>query len=126
MGDLLGKTAVAELLGEQAWDALVVAGHTPAPAGCGCDGFDIVRPPEGRMDHVVVIARFEGDMEALGTPGVRRAYFYRWEQSLAAAGFVTGRHEVDGVPFALVVARDVAAVGPAVDGLHANADQDGA
>lgn len=98
-------TAV-EQLGEDVWETLAAAGHTPAPAGTRLDGFDVLRSSQEPWDHVAVVVNFDGSLRGLSGAGVRRACFYRLEQTLEDAGYSVLRYELGQVPHVLIVARD--------------------
>lgn len=102
----LPEATIAEQLGEDVWNTLTAAGHAPAPAGTGRDGFDVLRSSHGPQDHVAVVANFEGALHGCATAGVRRARYHQLEQTLEDAGYSVLRYEIGQVPHVLIVARD--------------------
>lgn len=99
-------TTAVEQLGEDVWETLAAAGHTPAPAGTRLDGFDVLRSSHGADDHVAVVANFEGALHGCATAGIRRARYQELGLTLQDAGYSVLRYEIGQVPHVLIVARD--------------------
>lgn len=89
----------------QVLDALDADEFLCVEEGTGQDGYALFRPLDGTRTHVVVVPVFDGALQHMATPGVRRATAQRLVCALADAGFAVSVFEHDRTPVAMAVAR---------------------
>lgn len=114
MNDTARDTAALELLGEQIWDTLTTAGHTPACQDPHSgDGFDVLGDP-ARPGEAVVVMRAGRALYGCPASGVMRATLGGFQEALEAAGWTVRRvmagRRKDDFPVRLHVTRPPEAV----------------